>query len=231
MLRSTRPRCLKGGSPNWVLGNHDQKRIATRVGAAGARLAVMLLLTLRGTPTIYYGDELGLEDVPISPELVQDGWELNEPGLGLGRDPARTPMPWDSTTNAGFTTGVPWLPLNPDCATRNVAAQATDAQSMLALYRSLMTLRREQPALHAGLYGGARIERNVFAFERRDGERVRLMVALNFGPDAQRLALPADAGAGRLLLSTALDREQDEVTAQIELRPAEGVILQLHGNG
>ena len=102
---------------------------------------------------------------------------------------------------------------------------------MLALYRSLMTLRREQPALHAGRYAGARIERNVFAFERRDGERVRLMVALNFGPDAQRLALPADAGAGRLLLSTALDREQDEVTSQIELRAAEGVILQLHGNG
>ena len=87
----------KGGSPNWVLGNHDQKRIATRVGAAGARLAAMLLLTLRGTPTIYYGDELGLEDVPIPPELVQDRWELNEPGLGLGRDPARTPMPWDSS--------------------------------------------------------------------------------------------------------------------------------------
>jgi alpha-glucosidase len=169
----------------------------------------MLLLTLRGTPTIYYGDELGLEDVPISPELVQDGWKLNEPGLGLGRDPARTPMPWDSTTNAGFTTGVPWLPLNPDCATRNVAVQATDARSMLALYRSLMTLRREQPALHAGLYGGARIEQNVFAFERRHGEQTRLMVALNFGSAVQCLALPADAGAGRVLLSTALDRGQD----------------------
>jgi alpha-glucosidase len=220
----------KGGTPNWVLGNHDQKRIATRVGAAGARLAVMLLLTLRGTPTIYYGDELGLEDVPISPELVQDGWELNEPGLGLGRDPARTPMPWDSTTNAGFTTGVPWLPLNPDCATRNVAVQATDAGSILALCRSLMTLRREQPALHAGLYGGARIEQNVFAFERRHGEETRLMVALNFGSTVQCSALPADAGAGRVLLSTALDRGQDEVSAQIELRPAEGVILQLRGD-
>ena len=97
----------KGGSPNWVLGNHDQKRIATRVGAARARLAAMLLLTLRGTPTIYYGDELGLEDVPIPPELVQDRWELNEPGLGLGRDPARTPMPWDSTTMQASQQGCP----------------------------------------------------------------------------------------------------------------------------
>ena len=170
----------KGGSPNWVLGNHDQKRIATRVGAAKARLAAMLLFTLRGTPTIYYGDELGLEDVPIPPELAQDRWELNEPGLGLGRDPARTPMPWDSSRHAGFTTGVPWLPLNPDFASRNVAAEAADPGSMLTLYRSLIALRREQPALHAGRYGGARLEGDVFAFERQHSEQ-SLMVALNFG--------------------------------------------------
>ena len=220
----------KGGSPNWVLGNHDQKRIATRVGAAKARLAAMLLFTLRGTPTIYYGDELGLEDVPIPPELAQDRWELNEPGLGLGRDPARTPMPWDSSHHAGFTTGVPWLPLNPDFASRNVAAQAADPGSMLALYRSLIALRREQPALHAGRYGGARVERDVFAFERQHSEQTCLMVALNFGLAAQRLALPPNAGGGRLLLSTALDREQEVISAQIELRPAEGVILQLLGN-
>ena len=98
--------------PNWVLGNHDQKRVATRLGARVRSLAAMLLLTLRGTPTLYYGDELGLEDVAIPPDRVQDPWERNEPGLGLGRDPARTPMPWDNSTNAGFTTGTPWLPVN-----------------------------------------------------------------------------------------------------------------------
>ena len=219
-----------GGSPNWVLGNHDQKRIATRVGAAGARLAAMLLLTLRGTPTIYYGDELGIEDVPIPSQLVQDRWELNEPGLGLGRDPARSPMAWDSAHNAGFTTGVPWLPLNPDCVTRNVATQATDPRSILTLYRSLIALRREQPALHAGRYLGARVEGDVFAFERQHSEQARVLIALNFGTANQRLALPPDASGGRLLLSTELDRKQEAVSAQIELRPAEGVILQLLGD-
>ncbi len=218
----------KGGSPNWVLGNHDVKRIATRVGAAGARLAAMLLLTLRGTPTIYYGVELGMEDVAISPEQVQDRWTLNEPGLGLGRDPVRTPMPWDGSHNAGFTTGKPWLPLNPDFVTRNVAVEAEDPRSMLMLYRSLIALRREQPALHAGLYTGARVEGDVLAFERH-GKEARLMVALNFGPASQPLALPPDSGA-RLLLSTTLDREQQEVHTHVELRPAEGVILRLAGN-
>lgn len=81
-----------GGWPNWVLGNHDRPRIAARVGAAQAPIAAMLLLTLRGTPTMYYGDELGIGPVTIPPEAVQDPWERNEPGLGLGRDPSRTPF-------------------------------------------------------------------------------------------------------------------------------------------
>ena len=78
----------EGEWPNWVLGNHDQHRIATRIGPAQARVAAMLLLTLRGTPTLYYGDEIGMEDVPIPPDRIQDPYEKNEPGLGLGRDPA-----------------------------------------------------------------------------------------------------------------------------------------------
>jgi alpha-glucosidase len=79
-----------------VLGNHDRPRIASKRGEAQARIAAMLLLTLRGTPTLYYGDELGLSDVQIPPAQVQDPRELREPGLGLGRDPVRTPMPWDA---------------------------------------------------------------------------------------------------------------------------------------
>jgi alpha-glucosidase len=89
--------------PNWVLGNHDKPRIRTRVGAAQARVAAMLLLTLRGTPTLYYGDEIGMHDVPIPPYLVQDPFEKNLPGLGLGRDPVRTPMQWDAEKHAGFS--------------------------------------------------------------------------------------------------------------------------------
>jgi alpha-glucosidase len=122
-----------GGWPNWVLGNHDRHRIASRVGAAQARVAAMLLLTLRGTPTLYYGDELGMADVPIPPERVQDPWEINVPGLGLGRDPERTPMQWSAEPNAGFTDRTPWLPLAADYASVNVEAQRAEPGSMLAL--------------------------------------------------------------------------------------------------
>ena len=216
-----------GGWPNWVLGNHDQKRIATRVGTAAARVAAMLLLTLRGTPTLYYGDELGLENVPIPPDRVQDPWERNEPGLGLGRDPARTPMPWDGSRNAGFTVGTPWLPLNADHVAANVATLTGEPHSMLSLYRRLLALRRGLAALHSGTYGGSHTEGDVLAFERRHDPGRRLMVALNFGRLPQRLRLPHDALDARLLLSTKLDREGEAMHATIDLRPEEGVILDL----
>ena len=83
-----------GAWPNWVLGNHDRPRLASRLGPAQALVAAVLLLTLRGTPTLYYGDELGLRDVAVPPEHVQDPWEKRVPGQGLGRDPVRAPMPW-----------------------------------------------------------------------------------------------------------------------------------------
>jgi len=109
--------------PNWVLGNHDKPRIASRIGAAQARVAAMLLLTLRGTPTLYYGDEIGMEDVPISATQVRDPYEKNVPGLGLGRDPERTPMQWDASPHAGFSRADPWLPVGTSYRSVNVAAQ------------------------------------------------------------------------------------------------------------
>ena len=91
----------------------------------------MLLLTLRGTPTMYYGDEIGMRDVEIPEEQIRDPWERRVPGQGLGRDPARTPMRWTSEANAGFTTGVPWLPIGDDVASLNVAAQREDLVNAL----------------------------------------------------------------------------------------------------
>src|SRR6185312_7031140 len=120
---------LAGGEgrwPNWVLGNHDRSRVASRVGPAQARVAAMLLLTLRGTPTIYQGEELGMTDVPIPPALVQDPFERNVPGLGLGRDPVRTPMPWSGARHGGFTNGTPWLPLGPGIEGLNANTQGAD---------------------------------------------------------------------------------------------------------
>jgi alpha-glucosidase len=159
-----------GAWPNWVLGNHDRSRVASRVGDAQARVAAMLLLTLRGTPTLYQGDEIGLRDVPIPPELVQDPWERNIPGLGYGRDPERTPMQWDASPNAGFTTGTPWLPVADDYACVNVDAQRDDPTSMLTLHRRLIALRRAEPALAVGSWTSVEAEGDLLAYLREHGD-------------------------------------------------------------
>src|SRR5206468_4749209 len=124
--------------------------ITSRIGQQQARVAAMMLLTLRGTPTWYYGDEIGMKDVPIPFEEVQDPQGLNMPDKNLSRDPARTPMQWDSSTNAGFTTGKPWLRLDKSYPRVNVDAQKNDRYSMLSLFRRLIALRHTTPALYAG---------------------------------------------------------------------------------
>jgi len=206
-----------------VLGNHDRSRVASRVGAAGARLAAMLLLTLRGTPTLYYGDELGLGDVAIAADQVQDPLERNQPGLGLGRDPVRTPMPWSDLPQAGFTTGRPWLRLNDDWVQRNVAAQTADAGSMLQLYRRLLALRRECPALHCGAWLPLGVSGDLLAFARVRGSE-RIVVALNFGTGNVEIPPDLIAPQAQVWLSTALDRE-GVLAGRPMLRPHEGWIL------
>jgi alpha-glucosidase len=212
-----------GGWPNWVLGNHDRSRIVARLGEDQARVAAMLLLTLRGTPTLYYGDELGIGHVDIPEGQLQDPRELREPGIGLGRDPARTPMPWDRTPNAGFTTGTPWLPLNADWKRRNVESQAETAGSPLTLYRRLLELRRTRPALTEGDIALLEAEGNVLAYARRSGDE-RLLIALNLGDTPQELALPSWAHGARPLLST-LDGVSHLAGERAVLRPNEGLIL------
>jgi alpha-glucosidase len=216
-----------GAWPNWVLGNHDRSRLASRIGRAQARIAAMLLLTLRGTPTIYQGEELGLTDVAIPPELVQDPWEKNVPGLGLGRDPVRTPMPWDGGPNAGFTpagctTSRPWLPIGPDNAAANMAAQQDNLASMLALYRRLLALRRSEPALSIGAYVPLAATDAVLAYQRHHAGR-RLLIALNFTAKPQSVDI--GRGPAMLLLSTGPDRPQQLGAASIVLRPDEGIIV------
>jgi alpha-glucosidase len=206
------------GWPNWVLGNHDRPRAATRFGPAQARNAAMLLLTLRGTPTIYYGDEIGMADVAIPPEQVQDPRELREPGIGLGRDPVRTPMAWAAGPNAGFSTAEPWLPLHPDWPTRNVAAQRDDPRSMWSLYRSLLALRRQHAALAVGDWLPVECAACLLAYERRHGDE-RLLVVLNLGDTPQGFAIPEWAEGLSVVLSTQGGRDP------AVLGPNEGMIL------
>ncbi|QCI63918.1 alpha-amylase family glycosyl hydrolase [Phreatobacter stygius] len=214
-----------GGWPNWVLGNHDRPRVATRRGQAQARVAAMLLLTLRGTPTLYYGDELGLSDVAIPPDRVQDPREKREPGLGLGRDPVRTPMPWDASAQAGFTAGRPWLPLHGDWPARNVARMMPEPQSILTLYRQLLAIRREHPALAVGSFALLEADGDVLAYVRQLGAE-RLVVALNLGDRPQCLELPAWACDGRPLVSTLAGAALPQGGA-LSLRADEGVVLRV----
>ncbi|HEX8361831.1 MAG TPA: alpha-amylase family glycosyl hydrolase, partial [Longimicrobium sp.] len=212
-----------GGWPNWVLGNHDQHRIASRVGPAQARVAAMLLLTLRGTPTLYYGDEIGMRDVPIPPERVQDPFEKNVPGMGLGRDPERTPMQWGAEPKAGFTTGDPWLPLAEDFQAVNVEGARNDPHSMLTLCNRLLKLRRAEPALETGSYASVDAEGDILAYTR-GGE---FLVALNLGPRAHLFRCPPEARGATVILSTHLDREGESVVGDVHLRGDEAIILRL----
>jgi alpha-glucosidase len=215
-----------GAWPNWVLGNHDRPRVASRVGAEQARVAAMLLLTLRGTPTLYYGDEIGMKQVEIAPELVQDPFEKNVPGLGVGRDGCRTPMQWGAMEHGGFTTGTPWLPLAADYADHNAAALAVDAYSILGLYVALIELRKATPELVFGDYVSVDVPGNLLAYRRiYDGHG--LLVALNLG--SEPVVMGADViGGGKILLSTQLDRDGETVSGDLRLRGNEGVIVRLN---
>jgi alpha-glucosidase len=213
-----------GGWPNWVLGNHDRPRIASRVGAAQARVAAMLLLTLRGTPTIYYGDEIGMEQVAIPAEKTHDPVERNLPGFG--RDGCRTPMQWDAGTYAGFSAVEPWLPLEEAYRQRNVAVLQADECSIYQLHRRLIALRRRHPALHAGSYRPIEAGGNVLAFVREARDE-KILIALNMGGQTAGVDLPTGHGEGRLLLSSFLDRPDEPVRGKVELRGDEGMIVLL----
>jgi alpha-glucosidase len=230
-----------GRWPTTVMSNHDQPRHASRlaesVGAtdrdAVARAAGLLLLTLRGTPFLYYGEELGLGDVDIPPNE-----SLDPPAARVGpdfewrdRSRCRTPMPWTSGPGAGFTTGRPWLRLGPDADTRNVAAQWRDPGSVLAFYRRLIALRAATPALQVGsLRLPPATAGDVVAYTREAAGQV-ILIALNLSRAAVTWPAPAvSSGAGwRPLLSTMDPKPPDTVLddgATTVLEPDEGLILE-----
>lgn len=214
--------------PTQVLGNHDEHRLASKVGAAQARVGMMLLLTLRGTPTIYYGDEIGMHDVKIPPELVQDPWEKFVPGIGAGRDPQRTPMQWDTTSNAGFCPAdvTPWLPIADDYTQTNVAAAQTDTHSMLSLTRALIALRRTTPALTQGSYRSINAPNGIFAYFRKT-DIDQVLIVLNTDDQPKQMGLPPDLTGAHVILSTYMDRSDEAIGEMLELRGDEGLIVKV----
>lgn len=212
------------GWPNWVLGNHDNHRLASRFGEKQIRIAAMLLLTLRGTPTMYYGDEIGMHDVHIPPEAIQDPFEKNVPGMGHGRDPERTPMQWNASTNAGFTEGKPWLPLAQDFQEINVEKQMKDESSTLNFYKRLLQIRKKFEALHAGRYQEYTADDRVFAYVRK-GLKETFLVVLNFCNEACEFDM--NDLKGEITLETGLTRSESKVSGILSLKPSEGLLIRL----
>ena len=211
-----------GAWANWVLGNHDKSRIASRIGIAKARAAALLLLALPGTLTIYNGEELGMQDVRIPPEEVQDPAEKRQPGIGMGRDPERTPMPWDGSPLCGFTSGTPWLPIGETNRAVNVEDSRRNPHSMLAFYERLLRFRRAEPVLVAGQLTGMAATDGVLQFMRSDGKK-RLEVVINLSDEVRQVAV----GSGTVAACTSMRREGERVNGSVQLDPAEAVIIRV----
>jgi alpha-glucosidase len=232
------------GADPWpanVLSNHDQPRHASRFGRrrdgatggyaegdARAKVAATLLLTLRGTPFLYYGEEIAQRNLSIPNEQAADPPARRASSLfpWWNRDQARGPMHWRGGPGAGFSTGRPWLPVGRDAAQHNVDAEAADATSVLVTYRRLLRLRRSNQALTAGSQElVARGASNVLAYVRRAGAEAAF-VALNFGSQPARVNVPPAAPdrAWRIALSTADRATGDEIAGASTLAPLEALI-------
>jgi len=210
-----------GGWTNWTLGNHDEIRLASRLPRGHERLAALLLLTMRGTPFLYYGDELGLRQVAITESQTRDPWGHNVEWLS--RDGARTPMQWDEGPNAGFgpPESTPWLPIGPDYLKLNVETELGNADSTLNLYRRLIALRKAHPALRVGSFlSHPASTEDVFAY-RRESDSETMTVVLNFSDEQQMI----DVGRGDLVFSTSDPERLGRSREAVALAPKEGVVI------
>jgi alpha-glucosidase len=184
---------------------------------------MLLLLTLRGTPTLYYGDEIGMVDVPVPHDRARDPWEARE--AGKGRDGERSPMQWDASPNAGFCPpGTdPWLPLAPDAGRVNVAAQAEDPDSLLSLSRRLIALRRSHPSLAVGRFVPfGPTPDGSYAFRRIAGD-VALTIALNLTDAPVTLA---GVNGGTVLIGTDRSRDGAVVGGDLPLAANEALVVE-----
>ena len=208
--------------PNNFLSNHDMKRAATRYSFGEddrrAKVALAMLLTLKGTPFVYYGEEIGLRDIPIrKKEDVKDSigkrfWPLNK-----GRDGCRAPMQWTEDKNAGFSEVAPWLPVNDNYASRNVEQQASDPQSILNFFKKIVAVRKSSPALQRGDFTPLTEDPHQVLAYQRQFEDERVIVILNFSIREAEFDLPE--GSWQSLL------EDATVVESLKLAPYQVSIL------
>ena len=222
-----------GAQATLVLGSHDEPRLASRWGEAQSRVAAVMLLTLRGTPIIYYGDEIGMLDMENVGVDSLDPWPVLTGLPHLSRDASRTPMQWDASPGVGFSTASnaspvpdPWLPIHSRASEHNVATQQTDASSIYSLYSALLELRRSSPALARGTYRGLNDQPEESYVYLREWVDERFAVALNFSSDPCAISIPGES-EGQVMLSSYLDRDGEEPLIDLSLRGNEGVVIRL----
>jgi alpha-glucosidase len=162
----------------------------------------------------------------ISADQVRDPFEKNVPGIGVGRDGCRTPMQWDATKFAGFSEAEPWLPVPDNYRDQNVESCHEDKGSLYWLYRRLIDIRRKYVALAMGSYVPLKAQGDLLLFCRELGEE-RFLIALNMGPESIAVSSANNRILGRVVLSSFVDREGEEVRCGIDLRGNEGLLIKL----
>ncbi|MEX2336647.1 MAG: alpha-amylase family glycosyl hydrolase [Fulvivirga sp.] len=214
-----------GDWPNWVMSNHDKPRVKSRIGAGQVRNAAILLLTLRGTPTMYYGDEIGMADVTIPKDRFQDPRAILEPDINVGRDPQRTPMQWNDEKHAGFSNSKPWLPVDSVYKKINVKSQQQDENSLLWLYKRLINLRNNEPALYIGDYIPAGIQNDVIAYIRKY-ENDRFLIAVNLSNQKEEF-IPDFSFTGKIIIASNHTQENKEVMNKLKIDGNDGLVIRL----
>lgn len=212
--------------PTYVLGNHDTRRIATRYGRGDdderLKVAAALLLTVRGTPFIYYGEEIGMRDISLSRSQIKDPVGKRYWPIFPGRDGCRAPMQWDGSDNAGFSQTEPWLPVHENYPRRNVAAQRADPNSLFHFYRRLLALRKEYPALRQGMFQPLTFKpQRLLAYLRQTSDQT-ILVALNFGKRPVRFATGGSVRQSEWELLLSNKRESGGLIRGQQLIPLEG---------
>ncbi|MEU7749184.1 DUF3459 domain-containing protein [Nonomuraea sp. NPDC049158] len=205
--------------------DQDVRHGQSGLSAGSGSSALALLLTLKGTPTLYYGDELGLPDSPVDSEHARDCAELRAPGLGLGRDPQRMPMPWqEKPAHAGFGPDdvEPWLPIPSWAGEFSVESQELDPGSVLSLVKELLTLRKKLDALRQGSITVLSAHPDHLVYRRGDGEDA-ILVAVNLSDRARRIAFPEFRNT--LWSSHSSIDERDQPTDAATLAPFEARLL------
>ena len=217
-----------GGWPCNVLSNHDLLRSIDRFPWRSnrdekAKVAAVLLLTLKGTPFIYYGEEIGMHNGIIRKRSIRDPLGKRYWPFFTGRDKARTPMQWNMEPNGGFTKGKPWLPLNNDTQIRNVRQQEGELPSLLNLYRMLIKIRKSSEALQKGSWVPmANGQNGILAYFRKTDEE-RMLVILNFTGRNKTLALPVHT-CGKVLVSTHRSPEEFSYFQNMQITPYEATV-------